>query len=89
MRPEDEFISVKFVPGSNDLKLVSSARDGDVRLAELRPDGALARSPLLLASHREACHTILFLPDQSSVLLTAGEDGVVYSIDIRTNELQQ
>nr|CDS31291.1 DDB1 and CUL4 associated factor 8 [Hymenolepis microstoma] len=79
---------VKFLPGSNDLKLVSSALDGDVRLAELRPDGGLARSPHLLVSHQQACHTILFLPDQPSVLLTAGEDGIVYSIDLRSNEHQ-
>ncbi|KAM7537086.1 hypothetical protein Aperf_G00000067046 [Anoplocephala perfoliata] len=80
---------VKFVQNSGDLKLVTSARDGGVRLAELRPDGQLTRSPFLLANHKEACHNIVFIPTEPSILLTAGEDGIVNSIDLRTKEPQQ
>lgn len=80
---------MKFVQNSGDLKLVTSARDGGVRLAELRPDGQLTRPTFLLVNHKEACHNIVFIPTEPSVLLTAGEDGVVNSIDLRTKEPQQ
>lgn len=68
------------------MKLVSSARDGEVRLAELLPDGKLVRTPKCLVLHREACHNIQFLYDQPSVFLSAGEDCYVYSVDLRDNE---
>ncbi|VDK33553.1 unnamed protein product [Taenia asiatica] len=80
---------VKFLPNCNDLKLVTSARDGMVRLAELHPDGHTIKTTLTLASHQDACRNLVIVPDEPSLLLTAGEDGSVFSIDLRTNQPEQ
>lgn len=80
---------VKFLPNCNDLKLVTSARDGMVRLAELHPDGQTVKMTRTLTNHQDACRNIVLVPDEASLLLTAGEDGSVFSIDLRTNQPEQ
>ncbi|KAL3314967.1 DDB1- and CUL4-associated factor 8 [Cichlidogyrus casuarinus] len=72
-----------FVPESNDLSIVTSSQDGQVRLAILRPDGSLSGSTKCLAGHKRPCHKLNTLRDTPNVVLSAGEDGVVYSIDLR------
>uniref|UniRef100_A0A5K3FK59 WD_REPEATS_REGION domain-containing protein n=1 Tax=Mesocestoides corti TaxID=53468 RepID=A0A5K3FK59_MESCO len=74
---------VKFVPETDDLQIVSSARDGMVRLAMLHPDGRSMITTRCLAKHDDACHKIATIADAPSVFLTAGEDGCVFSIDLR------
>ncbi|KAL5110975.1 DDB1 and CUL4-associated factor 8 [Taenia crassiceps] len=80
---------VKFVPNHNDLKLVTSARDGMVRLAELHPGGQTARTTRTLTTHQDACRSIVLVPEEPTLLLTAGEDGSVFSIDLRINQPEQ
>jgi len=70
----------KFMPG--DLLITSCSRDGQVRLAELSVTGSL-RSTKKLAQHRGPAHKMSLLPDSPHVILSAGEDGQVLSVDIR------
>ncbi len=54
------FNQAKFIPFSDDCKIVSCARDGQVRLAELHPDGSL-RCTKKLAQHSASAHKVLYL----------------------------
>jgi len=73
----------KFLPG--DLLITSCSRDGQVRLAELSTSGSF-RSTRKLAQHKAPAHKMSLLPDNPYVVLSAGEDGQVFSIDIRENK---
>ena len=70
----------KFMPG--DLLITSCSRDGQVRLAELSVTGSL-RSTKKLGQHKGPAHKMSLLPDCPYVVLSAGEDGQVLSVDIR------
>eukprot|EP00092_Neocalanus_flemingeri_P021046 GFUD01022802.1.p1 GENE.GFUD01022802.1~~GFUD01022802.1.p1 ORF type:complete len:718 (+),score=262.64 GFUD01022802.1:55-2208(+) len=70
----------KFMPG--DLLITSCSRDGQVRLAELSVTGEL-RSTKKLGQHKGPAHKMSLLPDCPYVVLSAGEDGQVLSVDIR------
>jgi WD repeat-containing protein 42A len=70
----------KLMPG--DLLITSCSRDGQVRLAELSVTGAV-RSTKKLGQHKGPAHKMSLLPDCPYVLLSAGEDGQVLSVDIR------
>jgi len=69
----------KFLPG--DLLVTSCSRDGQVRLAQLCPAGSL-RATSKLAQHRGPSHKMTLADDQYLVL-SAGEDGKVISVDTR------
>ena len=70
----------KIMPG--DLTIVSCSRDGQVRLAELATAGHL-RSTKRLAQHKGPAHKMALIPGTGHSLLSAGEDGQVFMIDIR------
>ncbi|VDM16937.1 unnamed protein product [Hydatigera taeniaeformis] len=80
---------VKFVPNCNDLKLVTSARDGMVRLAELHPDGRTVKTTRTLISHQDTCRNLVLIPGEPFLILTAGEDGAVFSVDLRSDQPEQ
>lgn len=70
---------------SGDNYIVSSARDGQVRLAVLSSTGEMSFTKRL-AHHRKPVNKLSILPDTPNVFLSAGEDGRVMSIDVRSNE---
>ena len=70
----------KIMPG--DLTIASCSRDGQVRLAELATAGHL-RSTKRLAQHKGPAHKMALIPGTGHSLLSAGEDGQVFMIDIR------
>ena len=70
----------KMMPG--DLTIASCSRDGQVRLAELTTAGQL-RSTKRLAQHKGPAHKMALIPGTGHSLLSAGEDGQVFMIDIR------
>ncbi|XP_026282323.1 DDB1- and CUL4-associated factor 8 isoform X1 [Frankliniella occidentalis] len=72
----------KFLPMSGDNHIVSSARDGQVRLAVLSSTGE-CRSTRRLAHHRKPVNKLALLPETPHVFLSAGEDGRVMAIDVR------
>ncbi|KAA3674398.1 WD repeat-containing protein 42A, partial [Paragonimus westermani] len=74
---------VKFIPDTNDTQLVSCACDSEVRLAQLAIDGSLAAPTRLLVAHTRACHKLALPPGEPNIVLSAGADGQVFSIDLR------
>lgn len=75
----------KFLPLSGDNHIVSSARDGQVRLAVLSSTGE-CRGTRRLAHHRRPVNKISLLPETPHVFLSAGEDARVMSIDVRCSK---
>jgi len=75
----------KFLPLCGDMHIVSCARDGHIRLAELTPSGAF-HSTRRLGLHRGPAHKLALLPDTPHVFLTAGEDAVVLEVDVRQSK---
>lgn len=75
----------KFLPMSGDNHIVSSARDGQVRLASLSSSGE-CRSTRRLAYHNKAVNKLSLLPETPHMFLSAGEDAKVKSIDVRGNK---
>lgn len=77
----------KFVELNNSsASIVSSARDGTVRFSQIPPSGLTEIQPKKLYSHSSAVHKIALNPSTPSEIMSAGEDGCVFSCDIRTNE---
>ncbi|XP_015601563.1 DDB1- and CUL4-associated factor 8 isoform X2 [Cephus cinctus] len=72
---------VKWLPLDMEYLLVTAARDGQIRLNDLH-----ANISKKLASHRGACHKISTHPDTPHVVLSAGEDAKVLSIDVRRSK---
>lgn len=68
--------------------IVSCARDNQVRLSELNTSGQVWCSRKL-AQHRGPAHKLSVSPETPHVVLSAGEDAVVYSIDIREDKAQK
>ncbi|XP_042858395.1 DDB1- and CUL4-associated factor 8-like [Penaeus japonicus] len=75
----------KFLPLSGDTHIVSCARDGQVRLAELSSTG-VCKATRKLAKHHGPAHKLATLPTSPHVVLSAGEDAVVLNIDIRQEQ---
>ena len=71
----------KFLPYSSDREIVTTSRDGDVRLTTLDNCGLPVRfdetSPTrLLAKHTASAHKLCFIPP-TQVIFSCGEDGQV------------
>lgn len=78
----------KFMPLSGDLHIVSCARDGQVRIAELSGTG-VCKNTRRLAQHRGAAHKLTVEQDSPHFFLSCGEDAVVFEIDIRESKPQK
>ncbi|CAG5115618.1 unnamed protein product [Candidula unifasciata] len=72
----------KFMPFSGDCHVISCARDGQVRLAELSLTG-VCKTTRKLAQHRGAAHKLALELDSPNVFLSCGEDAVTYLFDLR------
>ncbi|XP_014216929.1 DDB1- and CUL4-associated factor 8 isoform X1 [Copidosoma floridanum] len=68
----------KWLPLDVENFLVSSARDGQVRLMDIT-----SKITRRLAQHRKACHKISTHKDLPHIVLSAAEDSKVLSIDVR------
>uniref|UniRef100_A0A914WHB9 Uncharacterized protein n=1 Tax=Plectus sambesii TaxID=2011161 RepID=A0A914WHB9_9BILA len=75
----------KFMPLSGDCHMVTCARDGQVRLAELSVRG-VCKSTRRLARHTSSAHKLALDANSPHVFLSCGEDAVVFDIDLRTAE---
>ena len=75
----------KFMPFTNDGAVVSCARDGQVRLADIASDGSARHGTRKLAAHKGSAHKLSVLADSSHALLSCGEDAAVKSIDLRAD----
>uniref|UniRef100_A0A2C9LR36 Uncharacterized protein n=1 Tax=Biomphalaria glabrata TaxID=6526 RepID=A0A2C9LR36_BIOGL len=72
----------KFMPYSGDCHVISCARDGQVRLAELSLTG-VCKTTRKLAQHRGAVHKLALELDSPNVFLSCGEDALTYLFDLR------
>lgn len=72
----------KFMPLSGDCQVVSCARDGQVRIAELSTTGR-CKSTRKLAQHKGAAHKLAIQTDSPHTFLSCGEDAAVFEIDLR------
>lgn len=68
--------------------IVSCARDSQVRLTELDCTGSVVSSRKI-SQHRGPVHKLAIHPGTPHVVLSCGEDGVVYSCDIREDKSQK
>ncbi|KAL4229253.1 DDB1- and CUL4-associated factor 8 [Mactra antiquata] len=75
----------KFMPFSGDCHVVSCARDGQVRLADLSSTG-VCKATKKIAQHKGSAHKLSLEMDSAHVLLSAGEDAVTYEIDLRQDK---
>ncbi|XP_034038740.1 DDB1- and CUL4-associated factor 8 [Thalassophryne amazonica] len=72
----------KFLPNSGDSTLAMCARDGQIRVAELSATQR-CKNTKRVAQHRGAAHKLALEPDSPCSFLSAGEDAVVFGIDLR------
>ncbi|RZF44479.1 hypothetical protein LSTR_LSTR002252 [Laodelphax striatellus] len=72
----------KFLPLSGDRHIVSSARDGQVRMSVLSGTG-VCKSTRELFRHKRPVNKLATLNDTPHVFHSAGEDGLVMNIDVR------
>ncbi|KAG7229049.1 hypothetical protein INR49_013168 [Caranx melampygus] len=72
----------KFLPHSGDSTLAMCARDGQIRVAELSATQR-CKNTKRVAQHKGAAHKLALEPDSPCFFLSAGEDAVVFGIDLR------
>uniref|UniRef100_F6ZDH5 DDB1- and CUL4-associated factor 8 n=1 Tax=Xenopus tropicalis TaxID=8364 RepID=F6ZDH5_XENTR len=72
----------KFLPNSGDSTLAMCARDGQVRVAELSATHC-CKNTKRVAQHKGASHKLALERDSPCTFLSAGEDAVVFTIDLR------
>jgi len=76
------WFQAKFMPLSGDCHVVTCARDGQVRLAELSVRG-ICKSTRKLAQHRGSSHKLTLQVDSPHTFLSCGDDAVVFELDLR------
>ncbi|KAG9273632.1 DDB1- and CUL4-associated factor 8 [Astyanax mexicanus] len=72
----------KFLPHSGDSTLAMCARDGQIRIAELSATQR-CKNTKRVAQHKGAAHKLALEPESPCSFLSAGEDAVVFGIDLR------
>ena len=72
----------KFLPLSSDLHIISCARDGQVRIAQLSSSGE-CRSTRRLGRHGGSAHKLALDPANPHSFYSCGEDAKVYLFDVR------
>lgn len=72
----------KYLPLTGDGHIVTCSRDGQVRLALQNSTGSYEFSELL-AEHKRACHKISLIHQEPYMVISAGADSQVFSIDVR------
>ncbi|CAH1114287.1 unnamed protein product [Psylliodes chrysocephalus] len=87
-RHRGNVFQTKFLNLSGDLHIASCARDGQVRIAQVSAEEGV-RDNRKLGCHRGPCHKIAVLTEQPHVILSAGEDGYVFSHDVRKNKQER
>lgn len=74
-------LQAKFLPFSNDTKIITCGQDSQIRMSVLDKCGLHSTS--LIVKHDKSVHKIALQPQMPNTFLSAGEDGIVYSIDVR------
>uniref|UniRef100_A0A8C9A749 DDB1- and CUL4-associated factor 8 n=1 Tax=Prolemur simus TaxID=1328070 RepID=A0A8C9A749_PROSS len=79
---ESNVFHAKFLPNCGDSTLVTCARDGQVRIADLSTM-PYCKNTKRVAQHKGASHKLALEPDTPFKFLSSGEDAVVFTIDLR------
>lgn len=72
----------KFMPNCEDSMMITTARDGQVRMADLAPTGECLGTKKI-AQHHGSAHKIALQYTSNSVFLSCGEDASVFLMDLR------
>ena len=75
----------KFLPLTGDTHIVTSSRDGQVRLCQLSETGSCQRTKKV-AQHKRASHKLALLRDRPHEFISGGEDGIIFEIDVRVDK---
>jgi len=75
----------KFLPLTGDTHIVTTSRDGQVRLAELSEVGS-CRNTRKLGQHKGAAHKLALLNGKPHEFISGGEDGLIMGLDVRSSE---
>lgn len=79
---------IEFGDRANDLNIVSSGRDGEVRHSVIKPSGGSSVSTILV-KHSKAVHKIAISHNAPHEVLSAGEDGHIVRYDFRDNKIER
>lgn len=74
----------KIMPNTCDSTIVTTARDGQVRVGFLS-SREVAQQTRKVAQHKGASHKLGIEPDSPHIMLSAGEDAAVFNVDLREN----
>ncbi|XP_024033084.1 DDB1- and CUL4-associated factor 8 isoform X1 [Morus notabilis] len=73
----------KFIPYSDDRRIVTCAADGQVRFVQILEGGRVETS--LLGEHLGQAHKLAIVPGSPHIFYSCGEDGLVQLFDLRTS----
>ncbi|KAK9002568.1 hypothetical protein V6N11_025239 [Hibiscus sabdariffa] len=77
----DNIFQAKFMPLTDDKRIVTSAADGQVRLGEISENGQVRTRRL--GKHQGRVHSLAVEPGSPHVFFSCGEDGLVQHFDLR------
>ncbi|KAL4385710.1 hypothetical protein GQ457_15G028500 [Hibiscus cannabinus] len=77
----DNIFQAKFMPLTDDKRIVTSAADGQVRLGEISENGQVRTRRL--GQHQGRVHSLAVEPGSPHVFFSCGEDGLVQHFDLR------
>ncbi|XP_066917856.1 DDB1- and CUL4-associated factor 8-like [Clytia hemisphaerica] len=79
----------KFMAHTNDTVVVSCARDGEIRVSYLSSAKDKNQITKKILQHKGSAHKLSVSKSSPHLLKSAGEDGVVYNIDLRDTTTPQ
>lgn len=79
----DNVFQARIMPFTDDRTIVTSAADGQVRLAQILGNGKVSTKKL--GSHRGRVHKLAIEPGSPHIFYSCGEDGVVQHFDLRNS----
>lgn len=82
---QSKFVDNGIATNQTDFNLITSARDGEVRLIQVAPDGS-GKDRLVTRHTHYPVHKIAIPDSNPNEVLTAGEDGCVVRSDLRDNK---
>lgn len=83
----DNIFQAKFMPFSDDRKIVTSSADGQVRIGHVLENGDV--NTKMLGEHLLRVHSLALEPGSPHILYSCGEDGFVQHYDLRSNSVKK
>ncbi|XP_004309314.1 PREDICTED: DDB1- and CUL4-associated factor 8-like [Fragaria vesca subsp. vesca] len=79
----EEVYQTKIMPFTNDRRILTACRGGQVRLGEVSKDGQVHTKRL--GSHRGAVHKLAIEPGNPNILYSCGDDSFIQHFDLRNS----